>query len=176
MSTCKSALALAAFTIGCTTSACLVYSACADEVAPESKPASNSEYQKTVSQIDYRKRTISLADFKTAAAKPGTVILDLRSENEYKSGHIKNAVNVGADITAEKLKKLSPDKKSTIVVYCTNSFFPTRRFALTAVCLPQIIGLGYSNAYVLEQLWHRNLDDTEKFKKSELWVDAKASK
>lgn len=176
MNTWTAAFALAAFTAFCTASVGLVYSACADEVATESKPASSAEYQKTVSQIDYRKRTMTLADFKKAAARPGTIILDLRSESEFKSGHIKGAVNIGADITAEKLKKLSPDRKATIVAYCTNSFFPTRRFALTAVCIPQIIGLGYPNAYVLEELWHRNLEDSDKFKKSELWVEARASK
>ncbi|MBP9092040.1 rhodanese-like domain-containing protein [bacterium] len=132
-------------------------------------PVSFDEYKSTVNKIDWKERVITFEQFQKDCQKPGVVILDLRSEAEYKHGHIKGALLMGADIKEEKLKQLVPNKKDKIIVYCTNNFFPSRRISLNNVCLPQMIALGYANVFVLEEIWHQNFDQVEKLKQSSLW-------
>lgn len=139
-------------------------------------PVSFEEYKNTVSKINWKDHTITFEQFQKDCQKPGVSVLDLRSEAEYKHGHIKGALHMGADIKEEKLKQLVPDKNCKIIVYCTNTFFPSRRISLNNVCLPQIIALGYANVFVLEEIWHKNFDDVEKLKQSSLWQGSAEAK
>lgn len=139
-------------------------------------PVSFEDYKNTVSKIDWKDRVISFEQFQKDCLKPGVVILDLRTEAEYKQGHIKGARLMGADIKEEKLKQLVPDKNCKIIVYCTNTFFPTRRISLNNVCLPQMIALGYPNVFVIEEIWHKNFDQVEKLKQSSLWQNNSEAK
>lgn len=139
-------------------------------------PVSFEEYKNTVSKIDWKDRTITFEQFQKDCLKPGVSVLDLRSEAEYKQGHIKGALLMGADIKEEKLKQLVPDKNCKIIVYCSNTFFPSRRISLNNVCLPQMIALGYANVFVLEEIWHKNFDQVEKLKQSSLWQNNSEAK
>ena len=47
-----------------------------------------------------------------------STVIDVRTEQEYKEGHLKNAVNIPYDIITDKIKAHVPDKKETIIVYC----------------------------------------------------------
>ena len=56
-----------------------------------------------------------------------TIILDVRTEEEYKYGHIENAMHIPIDELRENLNKLPTDKK--IYVYChtgLRSYIATR--------------------------------------------------
>jgi len=47
------------------------------------------------------------------------IILDVREEIEYTSGHILNAINLPlGDIESDFLSKVTDDKEMTILVYC----------------------------------------------------------
>lgn len=140
------------------------------------KPLAFDQYKKAVSNISIKDHTMPLEKFTKLQGKPDLVVLDLRSEREYKEGHIKGALNLGADITAERLKQLVPDKKRTIVIYCTNNFMPTRRISLTFASLPQIVALDYPNVYVLEDLWQKDFKEVDKFKTGPLWQPATVEK
>jgi len=100
--------------------------------------------------FNYSDHSISLSDFIKAAQEPNTVILDLRDSNDYKKGHIKGALHIGANITIEKLNQLVPNSDTTILVYCTNSFKLTRKMSLTYIVVPQIYRLGYKQVYYLD--------------------------
>ncbi len=132
-------------------------------------PVSFDQYKNGVQKIDWKAHEISFEQFKKESQNSGVVILDLRSEAEYKDGHFKGARLMGADIKEEKLKQLVPNKQSKIIVYCTNTFFPSRRISLNNVCLPQIIALGYPNVFVIEEIWHKDFDEISKLKQSKLW-------
>ena len=132
------------------------------------EPISFDQYATTVKKIDAKKSTIGLAQLR-ADLKNGVTILDLRSDAEYKNGHIKGAKLLGADVKEELLNKLAPDKKGKIIVYCTNCFYPSRRISLNNVCLPQIVALGYANVYMLDELWHEDMSVVENLKKEKLW-------
>lgn len=142
--------------------------ALAEEKAKE--PMSFDEYKSTVSSVKIKDHEISLAELQKIIDKPDVVVLDLRSEHEYQEGHLKRAVCFGCDMSEDKLAKVVPSKDATVVVYCTNNFFPSRRISLNNASLPQLVGLGYKNARVLEELWHGDWKKVEEIKKGPLWV------
>jgi len=63
---------------------------------------------------------ISQQDLLTAlkAPKHNIVVLDVRSAQEYKNGHIVDAINVSHNTITENLNFLSQYKDKTVVVYC----------------------------------------------------------
>jgi UPF0176 protein len=62
-------------------------------------------------------------DFNEIAAKPNTVILDMRNHYEYEVGHFKNAVEVPSDSFREQLpmavEMMKGREEDNIVMYCT---------------------------------------------------------
>jgi rhodanese-related sulfurtransferase len=82
------------------------------------------------------------------------VLVDLRSAEEFSQSHLQGAINIPAtDLTDEKLAKLIPDRQSTIVTYCDNTLFPTRRIAITSMTSAAFYQLGYEQVYVLQELY-----------------------
>ena len=57
------------------------------------------------------------ADFDSLIAN-GAIVVDVRTEGEFASGHIKNAVNIPLDQLSQNLSKLKKDK--TIIVCCAS--------------------------------------------------------
>lgn len=66
------------------------------------------------------------------------IILDVRTESEYDSGHIPNSVLLPYDQISEQAESFLPDKDSKIVVYCHSG----RRSAIAA---EELSDLGYTN-------------------------------
>jgi rhodanese-related sulfurtransferase len=48
--------------------------------------------------------------------KNGAMLVDVRTEGEFQSGHIDNAINVPVQVLEQNLSKLPKDKE--IIVYC----------------------------------------------------------
>jgi len=67
-------------------------------------------------------------------------ILDVRTEEEFISGHIEGALLIPDTEILEKAEETLPDKSATILVYCRSG----RRSALAAADLAE---LGYTNIY-----------------------------
>jgi rhodanese-related sulfurtransferase len=65
-----------------------------------------------------------------------TIILDVRSENEYKNGHIESSINLPLD----KIENIKYNKDTKIIVYC-QSGNRSKQAAL------KLIGMGYTNIY-----------------------------
>ncbi len=68
------------------------------------------------------------------------IILDVRTEEEYNSGHIKGAILIPEPEITAKAGELLTDKEATLLVYCRSG----RRSALAASALQE---LGYSTIY-----------------------------
>jgi len=71
----------------------------------------------------FRKRgytTITGSQFQKMINNNGILILDVRSSEEYKKGHIPNAKNLPVDTLSSKLSTLNSYKDSEIVVYCAS--------------------------------------------------------
>lgn len=58
------------------------------------------------------------ADTLLSAPPDRTSILDVRSEQEYASGHVPDALHVPHDELAERLPELGLSKENPVVVYC----------------------------------------------------------
>ncbi len=140
------------------------------EEKPQVKPLTFGEYAGAVKAVKINDHVITLADFQKIANKPDTCILDLRSESEYKSGHIKGAKLLGADIAEAKLKELIPSKFSKVILYCANTLYPSRRISLNYSCLPQILTLGYKNTFILDEVWHSDMNAGHSFTEGPYWV------
>ncbi|MEW6990323.1 rhodanese-like domain-containing protein [Colwelliaceae bacterium 6441] len=59
-----------------------------------------------------------LLSMQNAPTAPDFIILDVRSEEEFKAGHIKGAMNISHDTIEQHLNKLSDYKNKTVVVHC----------------------------------------------------------
>jgi hypothetical protein len=70
-------------------------------------------------------RRLSEDDFIKASKEPGVVVLDARSKEMYDLLHVKGAINLSfPNIDVQSLKKVLPDKKAKILIYCNNNFTP----------------------------------------------------
>ena len=67
-------------------------------------------------------------------------ILDVRTEEEFNTGHIDGAILIPDTDILEKAEETLTDKSATILVYCRSG----RRSALAAA---DLVELGYSNVY-----------------------------
>ena len=79
-------------------------------------------------------RRLTEAEFLKLSQEPDTIILDARSAKNFALLHIAGAVNLNfADITAESLAAIIPNKSTRVLIYCNNNFsnaekaFPTKR-------------------------------------------------
>jgi len=87
----------------------------------------------------------------------GVVILDVRSEGEYASGHVPHAVNIPHDQLSARLGELDADTSAPVVVYCEKG----GRAAKAETVLE---GAGYENVLHLEgdmSAWRANGRPTE---------------
>jgi phage shock protein E len=73
----------------------------------------------------------------------GVVILDVRTEDEYASGHVPDAVNIPHDQLAARLSELSAETSAPVVVYCERG---GRAGAAEGV----LLDAGYANVLHLE--------------------------
>ena len=68
----------------------------------------------------------------------GYVILDVRTVEEYNSGHIVNAINIPNEIIYEQVESILTDKEQVILVYCRSG----RR---SKEASSKLVELGYIN-------------------------------
>jgi phage shock protein E len=57
---------------------------------------------------------------------PRLLVLDVRTPQEFKSGHVKGAVNVPLDELAARIGLVAPDKDTPIAVHCQSGGRATR--------------------------------------------------
>lgn len=113
----------------------------------------------TQSVESYREgRLISHAEFERMAREPNTVVLDARSADAYRQGHIAGAVNLPfTDFTDASLRETLRDPNVRILIYCNNNFSNNAQpvilkrveLALNIQTFINLYGYGYANVYEL---------------------------
>jgi rhodanese-related sulfurtransferase len=73
----------------------------------------------------------------------GVLILDVRTQEEFSSGHVPGAVNIPHDELASRLADLESDTDRPVVVYCRSG----RRAGFASSVL---VDAGYTNIFHLE--------------------------
>lgn len=87
------------------------------------------------------KRDITIEELKKMQSN-GAIVLDVRSPQEYKEGHIKNAILIPEYELQAKYDKELKDKEKTIVVYCSSG-------KRSKKAQKKLQKLGYNNVYNL---------------------------
>ena len=77
------------------------------------------------------------------------IILDVRSNQEYKEWHINNAINIPEYDIIKKAEKIINNKNIEIIIYCKNGTRSEKAYY-------NLKKLGFKNLYVLK-------DDIENF-------------
>jgi phage shock protein E len=70
--------------------------------------------------------------------KEGALVVDVRSPEEFQSGHLEGAVNIPHTSIAQNIAQFGADKGRNIVVYCRSG----RRSGLA---LTELVALGFTN-------------------------------
>ena len=68
------------------------------------------------------------------------IIVDVRTEDEYNSGHISNAILIPNETITDKMPDLLPDLDAEILVYC-------RSGNRSAQAAKKLIAIGYTKVY-----------------------------
>jgi len=106
-------------------------------------------------------RLVDWAQFAAAARRPRTLILDARSAEAYRAGHIRGAVNLPfTDFTAASLARVIGRSDRPILIYCNNNFRNDRppvmlksvRLALNIQTFINLVGYGYRNVRELNEV------------------------
>lgn len=74
----------------------------------------------------------------TVTPAAGRYVIDVRTEADWKAGHIEGAILIPHDQIREKISEYVPDRQAPIVLYCSTG----RRSALAFDILKE---LGYEN-------------------------------
>lgn len=117
----------------------------------------------TADTAAYREaRRVPLAEFQRMAREQGTMILDARSADAFRAGHIAGAVNLPfTDFTDESLARaIGPDRNRRILIYCNNNLandvapvaVKSVRLALNIPTFINLVGYGYPNVYELADI------------------------
>lgn len=72
----------------------------------------------------------------------GAILIDVRSNQEYKEGHLKGAVNIPDFEITKRIEREIPKKNQLIILYCQYG-------GRSRGCLNQMRQLGYTNLYNL---------------------------
>lgn len=72
--------------------------------------------------------------------KKGAVLIDVRSPNEYKEGHLNGAVLIPEYEIGTKIVNMIPNRDKNIVVYCKSG-------ARAKLAMETLNKLGYKNVY-----------------------------
>ena len=68
------------------------------------------------------------------------IIVDVRTPEEFKAGHIKNAINIDLYTMSGTQPKKLPNKEAAILIYCQSG-------ARSANAAKQLAKLGYTNLF-----------------------------
>lgn len=110
------------------------------DVTQTQQPLATAQPSQATAQAAYQ--TISPEDAKAMIGAEGTVLLDVRTQEEYGEAHIDGAQLIPYDAIEQNADELPADKDASIIVYCRSG----RRSAIAAETL---IGMGYANVYDL---------------------------
>ena len=100
-------------------------------------------FLKLVNEARSRVKEVTLDQARTRLANnPKAVLLDVREDHEWQTGHATQAVHLGKGILERDLEKIFPDPDTEIIMYCGGGY----RSALTADAAQK---MGYRNVHSL---------------------------
>lgn len=108
-------------------------------------------------RILYRSMTNCEINYKTAKQmiekNPNTILLDVRSKQEYEEGHLPNSTFLCLYDLEKQVANKFPDKSLNIIVYCSSGNRSKQAQKI-------LEGMGYENVYNLKGGLNSYLGDT----------------
>lgn len=86
---------------------------------------------------------VGVPEWMQAAQSPGTVIIDVRTPEEFNAGHVQGALNIPVESADFAQQVATLDPGTTYAVYC-------RSGNRSAVAVAEMGGMGYMHLYDLE--------------------------
>lgn len=74
------------------------------------------------------------------ALPENAILIDVRSPQEFASGHIRGAISLPLNFVVQNVDKLVPNKKTPVIVYCMSG-------ARSASARKQLLGMGYLQVF-----------------------------
>ncbi len=100
-------------------------------------------FLKLVNEARTRIKEITIEQARARLAENSkTVLLDVREDHEWQSGHAAEAIHLGKGILERDLEKRFPNPNTEIIMYCGGGY----RSALSAEAAQK---MGYRNVYSL---------------------------
>lgn len=112
------------------------FSGCSNKTGETNKEVSTVQNMSSVSSITPEEAKNRLASEKNI------ILLDVRTKEEYDTGHIKDAILMPVDTIKEESVKTLMDKNATIFVYC-------RSGSRSSVAAKTLVEQGYKKVYNL---------------------------
>ena len=105
------------------------------------------QFLKLVSEAKTRVKETTIADVKRRVdGGENFLLVDVREDNEWASGHVPGAVHMGRGVIERDIEVRVPETSTKIVLYCGGGF----RSALVADNLQK---MGYSNVESMDGGW-----------------------
>lgn len=97
---------------------------------------------------DHRKtHLITLVQFSEMSKEKNTIILDTRSDEMYKSKHVKGAIHLNfSDFTQQTLARIIPNTNTRVLIYCNNNFDKDQENFASKMVMPKPIKLDVSTS------------------------------
>ena len=100
-------------------------------------------FLKLINETRPRVKEITVEEARERLARdPKTVLMDVREDHEWQTGHAAQAIHLGKGILERDLEKTIPDTNTEIIMYCGGGY----RSVLTADAAQQ---MGYRNVWSL---------------------------
>lgn len=98
--------------------------------------------KKKIADCKKRTKPIAMEEVKTMLGKPGFVLLDCRTEKEFRKGHLPGALNIPRGKLEFVIEKKVKDLGTKMVLYCKSG----GRACLSCCTL---VDMGYSNVHTM---------------------------
>lgn len=105
----------------------------------------SNEFLELVNDAKTRIQEVSVEET-LGRMKKGAVLVDVREDNEWESGHVSNAIHMGRGIIERDIVQTYPEKDTELILYCGGGF----RSALSADMLQK---MGYTNVFSMAGGW-----------------------
>ena len=79
--------------------------------------------------------------------KKGALVIDVRTEGEYKEGHLTNVINIPLNRLESEIAKHAPNKEQPLLLFC-------RSGARSGMGTSKLKSLGYQNVFNLGSYGH----------------------
>lgn len=113
-----------------------VFSGCSNKIIENNKEVPTTEKKASFSNITPEEAK------KRMDSEKGIILLDVRTKEEYETGHIKGSMLISVDILRGEAEKNLKNKDASIFIYCRSG-----NRSLTAANI--LVELGYKNVYNL---------------------------